>query len=57
MVGTVISDRMDKTAVVQIGNGKTHYTISISAATGRAKMYYGTTENVKVTSTDLDQES
>jgi type II secretion system protein H len=44
-------------AVVQIGNGKTHYTISISAATGRAKIYYGTTENVKVTTTDLDQES
>ncbi len=46
-----------QTAVVQIGNGKTHYTISISAATGRAKLYYGTTENVKVTTTDLDQES
>ncbi|MEA3227286.1 MAG: type II secretion system protein [Planctomycetota bacterium] len=44
-------------AVVQIGNGKTHYTISISAATGRAKIYYGTSENVKVTSTDLDMES
>ena len=44
-------------AVIQIGNGKTHYAISISAATGRAKIYYGTTENVKVTSTDLDQES
>ncbi len=41
-------------AVVQIGNEKTHYTISISAATGRAKMYFGTAENVKVTTTDLD---
>ncbi len=46
-----------QTVVVQIGNGKTHYTISISAATGRAKMYYGTSENAKVTTTDLDQES
>ena len=46
-----------QTAVVQIGNGKTHYTISISAATGRARIYFGTTENVKVTTTDLDQES
>ena len=44
-------------AVIQIGNGKTHYAISISAATGRAKIYYGTTEDVKVMSTDLDQES
>ncbi|HUV66129.1 MAG TPA: GspH/FimT family pseudopilin [Sedimentisphaerales bacterium] len=43
-------------AVVQIGNGKTHYTISIDAPTGRAKMYFGTAENVKVTTTDLDME-
>ena len=41
-------------AVVQIGNEKTHYTISITAATGRAKMSFGTAENVKVTTTDLD---
>jgi prepilin-type N-terminal cleavage/methylation domain-containing protein len=50
-------DGSAQTAVVQIGNGKTHYTVSISAATGRAKIYYGTTENVKATSTDLDAES
>ena len=46
-----------QTAVIQIGNGETHYTISISAATGRAKLYYGTTEKVKATSTDLEMES
>ena len=46
-----------QTAVVQIGDGTTHYTISISAATGRAKVYFGTAENVKVTTTDLDMES
>jgi len=45
-----------QSAVVQIGNGKTHYAISISAATGRAKMYFGTAENVKVGTTDLDAE-
>lgn len=50
-------DGTAQTAVVQIGNGTTHYTISISAATGRAKMYFGTAENVKVTTTDLDMES
>ncbi|MHC4494614.1 MAG: pilus assembly FimT family protein [Planctomycetota bacterium] len=44
-------------AGVQIGDGRTHYTISISAATGRAKIYYGTAENVKATTTDLDAES
>jgi prepilin-type N-terminal cleavage/methylation domain-containing protein len=43
-------------AVVQIGNGRTHYTISIDAATSRAKMYFGTAENVEVTTIDLDTE-
>lgn len=43
-------------AVVQIGNGRTHYTISIDAATSRAKMYFGTAENVEVTTVDLDTE-
>ncbi len=43
-------------AAVQIGNGKTHYTISIDAPTGRARMYFGTAENMKVTTTDLDLE-
>ena len=43
-------------AAVQIGNGNTHYTISIDAPTGRARMIFGTTENVKVTTTDLDLE-
>jgi prepilin-type N-terminal cleavage/methylation domain-containing protein len=43
-------------SVVQIGDGKTHYSISISSATGRAKMFFGTAENVKFGSTDLDAE-
>lgn len=50
-------DGTAQAAVIQIGNGKTHYAISISAATGRARIYYGTAENVKVTTTDLDLES
>lgn len=45
-----------QSAVVQIGNGTVHYAISISAATGRAKMFFSTAENVKVGSTDLDEE-
>jgi len=52
-----LPDGSAQTAAVQIGNGKTHYTVSINAATGRAKLYSGTTEKVKVTSTDLDMES
>lgn len=49
-------DGTAQSAVVQIGNGTTHYAISISAATGRAKAYFGTTENVEVMTTDLDVE-
>ena len=45
-----------QSSVVQIGDGKTHYSISISPATGRAKMYFGTAENIKVGTTDLDAE-
>jgi len=45
-----------QSSVVQIGDGNTHYTISISPATGRAKMFFGTAENVKVGTTDLDAE-
>ena len=43
-------------SVVQIGDGKTHYTISISPATGRAKMFSGTAENVTVGTVDLEAE-
>jgi len=45
-----------QSAVVQIGDGKNHYTASISAATGRAKMYFGTAEQVKIGTIDLDEE-
>jgi prepilin-type N-terminal cleavage/methylation domain-containing protein len=43
-------------AVVQIGDGKTHYAISIDAATGKTTMYFGTTEKIKASSVDLDAE-
>jgi prepilin-type N-terminal cleavage/methylation domain-containing protein len=45
-----------QSSVIQIGDGDTHYTISISPATGRAKMFFGTAENVKIGTTDLDVE-
>ncbi len=41
-----------QSAVIQVGDGKTHYTISISTATGKAKMYFGAVEDVK-TGTDV----
>jgi len=43
-------------AVIQVGDGKTHYTVSISPATGKAKMLPGTAENVKIGTVDLDAE-
>jgi len=45
-----------QSAVVQIGNGRTRYAISISAATGKAKAYFGTSDNVVATTIDLDVE-
>jgi len=45
-----------QSAVVQIGNGKTRYAISLSAATGKVKAYFGSSENVVATTTDLDME-
>jgi len=45
-----------QSAVIQIGDGKTHYTVSIFAATGKAKVYFGTSEEVEVGVIDLDAE-
>jgi len=41
-------------AIVQIGDGKNHYTASISASTGRVKMVFGTVADVKTGTVDLD---
>lgn len=43
-----------QTAAIQIGNGKTHYTITISSATGKAKVYEDTAENIEIGIVDLD---
>ena len=45
-----------QSSVIQIGNGQTHYSISISPATGRAKLFFGTAENVTIGTTDLEAE-
>jgi prepilin-type N-terminal cleavage/methylation domain-containing protein len=44
-----------QTALVQVGNGKTRRTVSVCAATGRAKLYLGGAENVEIRTTDLDE--
>ena len=46
-----------QTAMIMIGDGKTHYTITITAATGKAKVYDGIVEDVDVGVIDLDAES
>ena len=44
-----------QSAIVQIGNGENHYTVSICAGTGRVKVWFGTAENVEVGTVDLDE--
>jgi Tfp pilus assembly protein FimT len=41
-------------AVVQIGDGKTHYTVAVVAATGKATLYDGPAAEVRTASIDLD---
>lgn len=49
-------DGTAQSAVIQIGDGKNHITISILAATGKVKMYPGTAQEVKVGTIDLDKQ-
>jgi len=49
-----LPDGTAQAVVIQIGDGETHYAVSISASTGKAKMYFGTVENVKFGTIDLD---
>jgi type II secretion system protein H len=51
-----LPDGTAQSAVVQIGNEKTHYALSINAATGKAKLVPGTIENIKASTIDLDAE-
>ncbi len=45
-----------QSAVIQIGDGKNHYTVNIYAATGKATVQQGTAQETKITTVDLDQE-
>jgi len=46
-----------QSAVVQIGDGKNHYTVSICAATGKATVHFGMAKYAKTdTVIDLDEE-
>ncbi|MEN6337589.1 MAG: prepilin-type N-terminal cleavage/methylation domain-containing protein, partial [Phycisphaerales bacterium] len=41
-----------ESAIVQIGDGKTHYSVAVVAATGKASLYVGLTTDVKTASID-----
>ncbi len=43
-----------ESAILQIGDGKSHYTLAVVAATGKATLYAGTAQNVDTVSVDLD---
>jgi prepilin-type N-terminal cleavage/methylation domain-containing protein len=43
-----------ESAVLQLGDGKSHYTLAVVAATGKATLYTGTTQDVDTVSVDLD---
>ncbi len=48
-------DGTSRAAVIQIGDGKTHYTASVSAATGRVRMEFGQADDVRAQIVDLDK--
>lgn len=56
---TFLPNGTAQSAVVQIGDGKTHYTIAVVASTARATLYWGPADkitNVKNTTVDLDMQ-
>jgi hypothetical protein len=51
---TFLPNGTAESAVVQLGDGKTHYTVAIVASTGKASFHEGTAENIQVAIIDLD---
>lgn len=49
-------DGSAESAVVQFGDGETHYTVAILASTGKADLTVGTADEVQVAVIDLDQQ-
>lgn len=50
-----LSDGTSQAAVIQIGDGQTHYTAKIYPATGRVKMHYGQADELEAQIVDLDR--
>lgn len=53
---TFFYDGTAQTAVIQIGDGTDHYTISISAVNGKVRIAEGTAEKLKSDTIDLDEQ-
>ena len=51
-----LPDGTAQQAMIQIGNEKHIYTVCISAATGRAKVYPGTGEDIEPATVDLEEQ-
>lgn len=49
-----LSNGSAESVVVQIGDGKTHYSIAMVAGTGKANLYPGLTTDIRTASIDLD---
>ena len=49
-------DGSAESAVVQFGDGDTHYTVAILASTGKASLTVGTADEVRIAVVDLDQQ-
>ena len=53
---TFAPEGTSQTAVVQVGDEKTNYTLSINEVTGKAKLINGTIDDVKIDTIDIDAE-
>ncbi len=49
-------DGTAQTAVIQIGDGKNHMTVQVTAATGKVKLYARLAEDIKTRTVDLDNQ-
>jgi len=48
-------DGSAESALIQLGDGETHYTVAVMAATGRASLHGGLADEVNIAVVDLDQ--
>jgi hypothetical protein len=49
-------DGSAESALIQLGDGQTHYTVAILASTGRASLHDSVADGVNIAVVDLDQQ-